>query len=112
VKQSESVGRPVVDSFETAMRRGGFDAGYIVAFSFTRGAAEEVARVRSDGLNIKLVKVAEVPLLVKRPEAPPARLGPQPDNVVDLPVPEVRKPSAMPSAEELVASDHSVSAAV
>jgi SAM-dependent methyltransferase len=44
VKQSDHVGRNVVDNFETAVRRAGKDKGYVVAFSFTRGAYEEVAR--------------------------------------------------------------------
>lgn len=34
VKQSDHVGRNVVDNFETAMRRAHHDTGYIVAFSF------------------------------------------------------------------------------
>jgi hypothetical protein len=44
VKQSENVGRNVVDNFETAIRRVKKNKGVIVAFSFTRGAYEEVAR--------------------------------------------------------------------
>jgi DNA modification methylase len=106
VKQSEGVGRPVVDNFETAMRRGGFDRGYIVAFSFTKGAVEEVARAKAvEGLMIELVKVAEVMLLVKRPGSPPRRLGPQPATPEEIPVPPMRKPSELPSAAELVESD-------
>jgi hypothetical protein len=46
VKQSDHVGRNVVDNFETAVQRAGKDKGYVVAFSFTRGAYEEVARAR------------------------------------------------------------------
>lgn len=105
VKQSEHVGRNVVDNFETALRRAGNDTGYIIAFSFTKGAREEVARARGDGLNIRLVTVTEVLLLVKRPDAPSKKLGPQPENVVDLPLPAMRKPHEMPTAEELVASN-------
>ncbi|MGH3133123.1 MAG: DNA methyltransferase [Gaiellaceae bacterium] len=37
VKQSDHVGRNVVDNFETAIRRAGKHKGYILAFSFTRG---------------------------------------------------------------------------
>lgn len=48
VKQSESVGRNVVDNFETAMRRINKTKGYIVAYSFTKGAYEEVARVANE----------------------------------------------------------------
>ena len=61
VKQSEKVGRNVVDNFETAMRRAGKTKGYIVAFSFTKGAYDEVARVkRKNGLEIELLTVEEL----------------------------------------------------
>lgn len=103
VKQSEKVGRNVVDNFETAVRRDGHTAGYIIAFSFTRGAIEEAARAKKDeGLDIRLVKVAEVLLMVKRPHG---KLGPQPASVEELPLPPMRKPKDLPSAEELIASD-------
>jgi DNA modification methylase len=105
VKQSEHVGRPVIDEFETAVRRTGHDTGYVVAFSFTRDAVEEVARAKSEGLNISLVKVAEVLLLVKRPDARPEGLGPLPDNLIELPPPAMRKASDLPSAAELIESD-------
>lgn len=65
VKQSEKVGRPVVDSFETAIRRyyknhkGNF-RGYIVAFSFGKGAYEEVARVKQEGIIIDLITVQDI----------------------------------------------------
>jgi len=106
VKQSEHVGRPTLDAFQTAMRRNGNDTGYIVAFSFTKGAVEEVARVKREGQTIKLVKVAELLLLAKRPGSRVrADLGPQPDNVRDLPLPPMRKPEDLPTAEELIASE-------
>lgn len=61
VKQSDKVGRNVVDNFETAMRRAGKTKGYIVAFSFTKGAYNEVARVkRKNGLEIELLTVEEL----------------------------------------------------
>ena len=60
VKQSEKVGRNVVDNFETALRRGKYEKGFIVAFSFTRGAHEEVARVKATGLEIKLISVEDL----------------------------------------------------
>jgi DNA modification methylase len=104
VKQSESVGRNVVDNFETAIRRNGNDAGYIVAFSFTKGAVEEVARARKEGLNIKLVRVKEVLLLTKRPDEVARKFGPQPEGDV-LPLPPMRKPKDLPSAETLIESD-------
>jgi len=43
VKQSEDVGRNVIDNFETAIKRANKKRGIIVAFSFGKGAYEEVA---------------------------------------------------------------------
>jgi len=57
VKQSEKVGRNVVDNFETAIRRAKKKNGFIVAFSFGKGAYEEAARARKDDLNIKLITI-------------------------------------------------------
>src|SRR5881275_1737794 len=44
IKQRERVGREEIDKFETAIERGGKDAGYVIAFSFTDGARKEAAR--------------------------------------------------------------------
>jgi len=61
VKQSEDIGRNVVDNFETAIRRMGKKKGVIVALSFGKGAYEEVARVKNEeGLEIKLKAVEEI----------------------------------------------------
>ena len=61
VKQSEGIGRNVVDNFETAIRREHKTIGHIIAFSFVKSAYEEAARARSeDGLDIKLVRVDEI----------------------------------------------------
>lgn len=61
VKQSERVGRVVIDSFETAVTRSGKHKGYVVAFSFTRDAYAEVARAkRQGGPEIALVTVADL----------------------------------------------------
>jgi len=61
VKQSERVGRNVVDNFETAIERAGKHKGYIVAFSFTRGAIEEAARARREReVEVVLVKAEDV----------------------------------------------------
>ena len=61
VKQSESIGRNVVDNFETAIRRAKAQIGLIVAFSFAKGAYEEVARVKNhEGLEIRLVTIDEL----------------------------------------------------
>jgi DNA modification methylase len=66
IKQSESVGRNVVDNFETAIKRAKKSRGFVVAFSFTRGAYEEAARVKREGLEIHLITVDE--LLSKQSE--------------------------------------------
>jgi len=61
VKQSDSVGRNVVDNFETAIRRMNKNRGVIVAFSFGSGAYEEAARAKNEeGLDIKLKTVEEI----------------------------------------------------
>lgn len=106
VKQSESVGRNVVDNFETAIRREGRTTGYIIAFSFTRGAVEETVRARKDGLDVKLIKVAEVLMSIKRPGVS-KQYGPQPETEEEqeAAIFKLRKPEEMPRAEELIESD-------
>ncbi len=78
VKQSENIGRNVVDNFSSAIKRSDKAlyekniqenkiAGYIIAFSFGKGAIQEVARLKNDeNVLIKLVRVDEiVPISVK-----------------------------------------------
>jgi restriction endonuclease Mrr len=61
VKQSERVGRNVVDNFETAIERNKSTSGRIVAFSFTRGAYEEAARAKAEkGIDIELTTAKEL----------------------------------------------------
>lgn len=60
VKQSEKVGRNVVFNFETALRAGKFEKGYIVAFSYTSGTYEEAVRAKEDGLEIHLIIVEDL----------------------------------------------------
>ena len=61
VKQSDDIGRNVVDNFETAMRRSKAKNDVIVAFSFGKGAYEEGARAKlHDGLEIQLLTVSEL----------------------------------------------------
>jgi len=61
VKQSEKVGRNVIDNFETALNRKDYKKGYIIGFSFTKDAHEEVARVRDKkGLYVKLINVEDL----------------------------------------------------
>jgi hypothetical protein len=79
VKRSDNIGRNVVDNFIAAAQR--FDKklldrnilelkpiGYIIAFSFGRGAIEEVARLKNkDNTIIKLVTVEEIVPIAKKP---------------------------------------------
>jgi DNA modification methylase len=61
VKQSKNIGRNIVDNFETAIRRQGKRVGLIVAFSFGKGANEEVARAKlEEGLEIRLKTVKDL----------------------------------------------------
>jgi len=62
IKQSEGIGRNVVDNFETAVRRQHKNSGYIIAFSFGKGAYEEAARAKleKESLDIKLVRIDEL----------------------------------------------------
>ena len=61
VKQSEDIGRNVIDNFETAIRRLNKKKGYIVAFSFGKGAVEEVARVKNqEGITIILRTIKDL----------------------------------------------------
>ena len=79
VKRSDSVGRNVIDNFRSAVERAdkrlfesnvaeGKPAGYIIAFSFNRGAIEEVARLKNkDNVIIRLVTVEEIIPVSKKP---------------------------------------------
>jgi DNA modification methylase len=61
VKQSDRVGRPVVDSFEAALMRSGKEVGYVVAFSFARTAYTEAVDFKQlTGKKIVLVTIAEL----------------------------------------------------
>ena len=74
VKRSDDVGRNVVDNFASAVRR--FDKavaactpiGTIIAFSFGKGAVQEVARLRnSENIYIELKKVEDIVSIAKKP---------------------------------------------
>lgn len=61
VKQSDHVGRNVVDNFLAAMRRTKKKRGYIVAFSFGKGAYEEAAALKGrEDIEIVLLTVEEL----------------------------------------------------
>lgn len=110
VKQSERIGRNVIDNFETAIKRAGRTKGYVVAFSFGRGAREEAARAKAEeGLDIHLVTVAD--LLIDPADVVTPRTDLLPLEVADLTrdlMPSARPAAARPTAEELVESDQGV----
>ena len=61
VKQSESIGRVDIDKFETAIRRSKKTKGIIVAFSFGKGAYEEIARAKNqENLEITALTIKEI----------------------------------------------------
>lgn len=61
VKQSDGVGRPVVQKFHSAVLAGRRTKGIIVAFSFAKTAYEEVARIKlEEGIEIELRTVQEL----------------------------------------------------
>lgn len=80
VKRSDGIGRNVVDNFKSAMGRfygAKFDSrkgdkatdGYIIAFSFGKGAVEEAARLKNEeGLIIELIKVEDIVAIAKKPK--------------------------------------------
>jgi DNA modification methylase len=80
VKRSDNIGRNVIDNFKSAMARfygTNFDKrkgdkeidGYIIAFSFGKGAKEEIARLKNDeGLIIEAVLVEDIVPIAKKPK--------------------------------------------
>lgn len=79
VKRSENIGRNVIDNFHSAVMR--YDkalyeknkaeqkpVGFIIAFSFGKGAVQEVARLKNEeNVIIKLVTVEEIVPIAKKP---------------------------------------------
>ena len=103
VKQSDHVGRNVIDNFETAIERADRQAGYVVAFSFTSGAREEAARTATTGATIRLVTVAD--LLADTTDLITPQRG-----TLDLgegmePPPPARPADSRPSVDELIESN-------
>ena len=61
VKQTDKVGRPDIDAFETAMQRAKRKLGYFVGFDFTGDALFEIDRFRrATGCEIKPLTVGEI----------------------------------------------------
>ena len=79
VKRSDNIGRNIVDNFKSACERydknlydknkaDALPAGYIIAFSFGKGAIQEVARLKNEeNIIIRLVTVEEIVPIAKKP---------------------------------------------
>ena len=79
VKRSDNIGRNVIDNFLSAVKRADkklYDKniedkkpiGYIIAFSFGKGAVQEVARLKlSENIIIELVTVDKIVPIAKKP---------------------------------------------
>ena len=78
-KRSENIGRNVIDNFKSAIARyyksinkniePNTISGYIIAFSFSKGAVEEVARLkREENIVIKLMKVEDIMPIARKPK--------------------------------------------
>ncbi|OQX98549.1 MAG: hypothetical protein B6I24_05010 [Bacteroidetes bacterium 4572_128] len=69
IKQSKSIGRNVVDNFKSAIDRKKSKNGFILAWSFGKGANAEVARLnREDNYNIKLIEISDFIPISKKPK--------------------------------------------
>src|SRR5438874_188447 len=114
----DAVERTLVEQFEAALDRTKKDVGYMVAFSFTRDAYREAARVhRKRGWSIALITVRqllEAKESITRPKMPIRQAEPTPDlmrlfsalqeDVDERPLPPARPKDARPSVEALVKS--------
>jgi DNA modification methylase len=61
VKQMEHVGRPVIDNFTGVLQREKERRGLVIAFGFTSGAVDEVARLeREDKIKVELIKCSDL----------------------------------------------------
>jgi len=61
VKQTDHVGRPVIDNLAGVLQRQKEKKGMVIAFGFTSGAIDEVARLeREDKVRIELVKCSDL----------------------------------------------------
>ncbi len=102
VKQTQ-VGRPDVDSFQTAIARVQHKRGVMVGFSFSRDAREEIAKAKHRrGIEILFHRAEEI--LAK---APTDRIvqEPQVEQQLSLEGFLPRAPKDKPDAEELVVSE-------
>jgi Restriction endonuclease len=61
VKRTDQIGRPEIDSFESAMKRDKRTKGIVIGFDFSRDALKEIRRVeREEGLLIEPKTVNQI----------------------------------------------------
>ena len=69
VKQSKKIGRNVIDNFKSAIDRKKSKNGFILAWSFGKGAIQEVARLnREESYNIKLTEIESFIPISRKPQ--------------------------------------------
>lgn len=122
VKRSDDVDRPEIDKMHAVLNRTGKDFGYVIAFSFTKGAYREAARYkRESGKAIVLVTVKELLEASEALTRPPSPFKddeptpPTPDlmrllkalteSVSDRPLQPRRRRRARPSVKTLLDSE-------
>lgn len=102
VKQTK-VGRPDIDSFQTAIRRAGHDRGVIVGYGFSKEAREQIAHAkRREGITVDFFRATEV--LAKAPTDRIVQRAPE-NEQLSLEVFVPRAPKEKPAADELVVSE-------
>jgi len=69
VKQSKNIGRNIIDNFKSAIDRVNSKNGFILAWSFGKGANQEIARLnREKNYKIKLVEIQSFIPISKKPK--------------------------------------------
>jgi hypothetical protein len=115
------VDRPEIDKMHAVLDRTRKDTGYVIAFSFTKGAYQETARLKKSRRSIVLVTVNELLTATEaltRPPSPfrddePPTVAPDlmrllsalTRSVTERPLPPGRRPAARPSPKALYESE-------
>jgi DNA modification methylase len=69
VKQSKNIGRNIIDNFKSAIDRVNSKNGFILAWSFGKGANQEIARLnREKNYKIELVEIQSFIPISKKPQ--------------------------------------------
>ena len=103
IRQLDHIGREAVENLSAAVKDGGKEKGFLVAFSFARDAAQAVADARwTRKIEIELVTVKQLLLPASERQT---RILPSDATITQLPLPPSAPRNARPTAEELMASD-------